>query len=266
MRSTPRVPDRVAAEVDEYGTVTARYYDAAYAVRRQLADAEFYRELARRAAGPVLELGCGTGRVLLPIAELGIPCTGLDASPRMLEVLRRRSEVPTLRLVCQRMQAFDLPEERFSLIFSAFRAFQHLCTVEDQLSCLARVRRHLAPGGRFAFDVFAPSMEGMARGEQPEQEDVRFELAGEEVVRFTSVKVDAASQILYLRMRYERQKDGARIDDDVVEFRMRYFFRYELEHLLARAGFDELEFLGGFDGRSYDYVSGETVVVASISG
>ncbi|MFQ5698017.1 MAG: class I SAM-dependent methyltransferase [Myxococcota bacterium] len=265
MRSTARVPERIASEVDEYGTVTARYYDAAYAPLRQGADIEFYRELARQAAGPVLELGCGTGRVLLPIAELGIPCTGLDASPRMLEVLRRRSQVPTLRLVCQRMQAFDLGEERFTLIFSAFRALQHLYSVEDQLACLARVRRHLAPGGSFAFDVFAPQLERMAQVERPEQEDVRFELEGEEIVRFVSVRTDAASQILHVRMRYERRKGDSVLDDDVVEFRLRYFFRYELEHLLARAGFDDLEFLGGFDGRPYDYVSRETVVVASAS-
>jgi SAM-dependent methyltransferase len=73
----------------DYGPVTARYYDAAYATLESLgADVGFYRELAHRAAGPVLELGCGTGRVLGPIAADGVACTGIDASPEMLDVLR----------------------------------------------------------------------------------------------------------------------------------------------------------------------------------
>jgi ubiquinone/menaquinone biosynthesis C-methylase UbiE len=98
----------------------------------------FHRELAREAGGPVLELGCGTGRVLLPIARDGIACTGLDSSEAMLEEFRRKSPPENLRLVRAPMQGFDLAEERLRLIFSAFRSFQHLLTVEDQLACLLR--------------------------------------------------------------------------------------------------------------------------------
>ena len=254
------------SEVDEYGSVTARYYDGVYAAMRDpVGDAAFYRGLAQEAGGPVLELGCGTGRVLLAIADTGIPCTGLDASPRMLEVFRRRLSNPTLRLVCARMQDFDLGEDRFALIYSAFRAFQHLYTVEDQLACLACVRRHLAPGGRFAFDVFAPRLDRIAAAEEPEAEDARFELEGEEVVRHTAVSRDHTTQMMHVRMRYERRCDGETLGEERVDFNMRYFYRYEVEHLLARSGFVDLEFYGGFDGRSYDYVSGELIVVASVA-
>ena len=253
------------SEVDEYGSVTARYYDGVYAAMRDpVGDAAFYRGLAQEAGGRVLDLGCGTGRVLLAIADTGIPCTGLDASPRMLEVFRRRLSNPTLRLVCARMQDFDLGEDRFALIYSAFRAFQHLYTVEDQLACLACVRRHLAPGGRFAFDVFAPRLDRIAAAEEPEAEDARFELEGEEVVRHTAVSRDHATQMMHVRMRYERRREGVVVGDDVAEFQMRYFFRFELEHLLARAGFGQIEILGGFDRRPYDYVSGEQVVIARV--
>ncbi len=254
------------SEVDEYGSVTARYYDGVYAAMRDpVGDAAFYRGLAQEAGGPVLELGCGTGRVLLPIADTGIPCTGLDASPRMLEVLRRRLSNPTLRMVCARMQDFDLGEDRFALIYSAFRAFQHLYTVEDQLECLACVRRHLTPGGRFAFDVFAPRLDRIAAAEEPEAEDARFELEGEEVVRHTAVSRDHETQMMHVRMRYERRCDGETLAEERVDFNMRYFYRYEVEHLLARAGFVDLEFYGGFDGRPYDYVSGELIVVAHVA-
>src|SRR5215467_10175690 len=129
---------------DVYGPRGAGLYDASSSrLRASSGDAAFYLDLARRARGPVLELGCGTGRVLLPIAREGIECTGLDASRSMLARLRASRPPKSLRLVFGRMQDFSIPKKRFALIYSAFRAFQHLLTVEDQLACLAAVRRHL---------------------------------------------------------------------------------------------------------------------------
>ncbi len=231
-----------------YGRVTARYYDAAYGAMSSLgADLGFYLELAREAAGPVLELGCGTGRVLLPIAADGIPCTGLDASPAMLAALAAKSPTSNLRLVQSSMQDFDLQGDRFALIFSAFRAFQHMYTVRDQLACLACVRRHLAPGGCFAFDVFNPRLARIATPEEPEEEDLRFELDGDLVVRFTSVRRQPDLQLQHVHMRYERRRGGEVVSNEEVGFDMRHFYRYELEHLLMRAGFEELTLYGDFD-------------------
>jgi SAM-dependent methyltransferase len=249
-------------EADSYGAVTSRYYDAVYEkLRGASGDIEFYRRLARESGGPVLELGCGTGRVLVPIAREGIECVGLDPSPLMSEAVRRKNPPANLRLVTGVMQDFDLGE-RFPLVFAAFRGFQHLYTVEEQLACLACVRRHLAPRGLFAFDVFAPDLERVAAAEEPEREEARFWEGNDEIVRYASVGRDHVEQSMRIRMRYERRRGPMVLGEDVVEFRMRYFFRYEIEHLLARAGFEEIEIYGGFDERPYDYVSGETVVVA----
>jgi SAM-dependent methyltransferase len=248
-----------------YADAGARYYDAVYAVLRAgSGDVDFYRSLARQARGPVLELGCGSGRVLLPIAHDGWRCVGLDASPAMLARLSDRSPPPNLRLVRGRMERFDLDGDRFALIFSAFRAFQHLLTVEDQLSCLDAVRRHLLPGGLFAFDVFAPRLERTAAIEEPEAEDACFTQNGMEIARFASVRRDPARQTMDVTFRYERRAPGAPSESEVVTTRMRWFFRYELEHLLARAGFASIEVFGGFDRRPYDYFSGETVVIAKV--
>ena len=248
---------------DLYGRVTARYYDGAYAeLRNSSGDAGWYRQLARDAKGPVLELGCGTGRVLLPIARQGIACTGIDASPAMLDVLRAQDPPENLRLVEGRMQDFELGGERFALIFSAFRVFQHLYSVEDQLSCLERVRAHLAPGGGFAFDVFVPRLDRMAIVEEPEAEDVRFRQGEDEIARYVSVRRVQAEQMMDVRMRYERVRDGEVMGEDVVTFSMRYFFRYELEHLLARGGFDNVELCGDFDGRPFAADATSFVVVA----
>ncbi len=248
---------------DLYGPSGAPYYDAATSVLRASAgDEAFYLGLARETGSPVLELGCGSGRVLLPIARAGIVCTGLDSSRTMLARLSARDPPPNLRLVHARMQDFDLPGERFALIFSAFRAFQHLLTVEDQLSCLAAVRRHLRPGGLFAMDVFAPKFDRIAVFEEPESPEVRWREGDAEIVRLTSVKRDPVSQVTEVTFRHERRRPGSPPESETVITRMRHLFRYELEHLLARAGFTGIEVFGAFDRRPYDYYSGETVVIA----
>lgn len=247
----------------EYGTVAARWYDGSYAHIRKRDDVAFYRGLARETGGPILELGCGTGRVLLPIAEDGHACTGLDGSSAMLDVLRAKNPPSSLRLVHAPMEDFDLGGDRFALIFSAFRAFQHLVRVDDQLRCLANVRRHLAPGGTFAMDVYAPLLDRTALVHEPEAADATFPMDGAEVTRWVRIDRDLATQVATIHMRYERQRGGMRVAPDEHEsFHMRWTHRYELEHLLVRAGLEPTAIYGAFDKRPYDYVSGEVVVVA----
>jgi SAM-dependent methyltransferase len=249
--------------IDSYGAVTARYYDAAYQSLATLGpDIEFYRALARDTGGPVLELGCGTGRALLPITEDGSACHGIDASQSMLDALVAKRPPPTLRLSRAAMQSFDLGGARFGLIFSAFRAFQHLYTIEDQLACLARVRQHLDAEGLLAFDVFNPRLERIARLEEPEFEELRFELDSDEVVRHTRVTRDHGRQVQRVRMRYERRRAGRTVGEDRVEFDMRWFYRFEVEHLLARAGFALVALYGDFDRSAFTGSSPSIIAVA----
>ncbi|MFT3768290.1 MAG: class I SAM-dependent methyltransferase [Minicystis sp.] len=247
---------------DDYDRAIARNYDAEYSVLRDPSgDRDFYASLARETGGPVLELGCGTGRVLLPIAQEGIECVGLDLSPAMLDVLRAKGPPPNLSLVQASITDYDLGAGRFALIYSAFRVFQHLYTVEDQLAALACVRRHLSPGGLFAFDVFAPLLSRIAITEEPEQEDVRAQDGEDEVRRFASASRDLVTQVMRVRFRHERRRGGVVISEEVTEVRMRWYYRYELEHLLVRAGLEPVTFYGGFDRRPYD-AKGDIIVVA----
>lgn len=251
------------ADRDDYGRVTATFYDAAYGVKADLgADIGFYQSLARETGGPVLELGCGTGRVLLPILEDGHACTGIDASSNMLEVFRAKTSDPRLTLVQGTMQGFELDEKGFALIFSAFRAFQHLYTTREQLACLERVRAHLRAGGTFAFDVFAPDLARIAQPLEAEQKDLEFTLADEQVIRYAAVRRDTASQLMTVTMRYERRRDNKVVGNDVCEVQMRWYYRYELEHLMHRAGFEHVEIYGDFDRSGVRPDSASFVVVA----
>jgi len=242
---------------------TARFYDSAYGEAHKLrADAVFYQELAVECGGPVLELGCGTGRALLPIAARGITCTGVDLSPAMLEQFRRKPGAVAVKLSCANMESFDLGAQRFRLIFSAFRAFQHLDTVEQQLACLARVRAHLEPGGLFAFDVFYPKLENMAKDGEPEVLELTFTHEGRTVRRFMSITRDRVGQLIHLTMRYVEETGAGPAKETIVKFSMRWFWRYELEHLLRRAGFTDVVIYGDFDRSPIGRTSPAFVVLA----
>jgi SAM-dependent methyltransferase len=129
-------------------------------------DTEWYVAKALDAGGPILELGAGTGRITLQIAQAGCPIHALDADRAMLDRLQQKltSLPPDVRdrvsITVGDMRSFALTE-RFALVIAPFRAFLHNLTQEDQLASLARVREHLRPGGRFAFNVYHPSLEYM---------------------------------------------------------------------------------------------------------
>jgi ubiquinone/menaquinone biosynthesis C-methylase UbiE len=242
---------------DAYEGVLALNYDALYGVMRDPSgDAAFYRSLAETTGGPVLELGCGTGRVLLPIAALGIPCVGVDASPAMLAALRAKNPPPNVELVEARMEALDLGDRQFRLITCPFRAFQHLLDVPSQLAALAGVRRHLAPGGTFALDVFDPKLSLLIAPGHDERLDATFVRDGVVTRRFAKPSTNLAAQILEVTFRFEPTAAAA-----ATTVRLRWFYRYEIEHLLARAGFTDILVYGGYDRRPWQ-PEGETVIVA----
>ncbi len=143
----------------------AHYTDAAYytkTYRDRVEDVAYYVELARESGGPVLEYGCGNGRIALPIARHGVEITGVDLSPAMLADLRERLKgeyefVPKLvRLRQGDMRRVRL-RRRFPLIIVTFNSILHLYDRSDFEQFFARVREHLAPGGRFVFDASVPS-------------------------------------------------------------------------------------------------------------
>ena len=249
----------------------AEFYDHVprYATR---ADVDFYVRAAAEAGGPVLELGCGTGRILIPTARAGIEIVGLDAAAEMLDACRRRlqAEAPEVRARVSPhqgdMRSFEF-RRGFRLVTIPFRPFQHLVTVEDQLACLGAIRRHLVPGGRLVFDCFNPSIHNLAKtadGAETDEEpsftlpDGRTVVRRHRMLERNLINQVNTGELVY----YVRHPDG-REERLVHAFRMRCIFRFEAEHLLARAGFDLECVYSDFDRSPYgaDY-PGELIFVA----
>jgi SAM-dependent methyltransferase len=256
--------------IDEYGGV-AELYDHVLPYRNR-ADLAFFVEAAVAAGTPVLEIGSGTGRVLIPIARAGVGIVGLDGSAGMLAVCRNRllEEPPAVRdrvtLVQADMRQFDLGGT-FTLVTIPFRPFQHLLTVDDQLACLANIRRHLTSTGRLVLDCFNPSLDslvnmplGTESGHEPD-----FEMPdGRRVIRcFRIVAADRFTQVNDIELIYDVTHPDGRTERLIHAFRMRYLFRFELEHLLARAGFAVEHLYAGYDKSPYGSTyPGELVFVA----
>lgn len=142
----------------------ARLYDLMFPGGGPAVD--FYRAEANRQGGSVLELGCGTGHKLIPIASDGHPSVGLDFSQEMLtEAQRKASERGVAAEWIQAdMRSFDL-NRTFDLIFITANSLLHLHEAEDLVSCFQSVRRHLAPGARFIFDIFNPNVHLLAQAD-----------------------------------------------------------------------------------------------------
>jgi SAM-dependent methyltransferase len=255
---------------DEY-EAASEYYDYVIPYRNR-PDVAFYVQAAVESGGPVLEIGCGTGRVLIPVARAGIRITGLDSSDSMLAHcrLKLQSEPEAVRSqveLCRAdMRTFDL-QSTFNFVAMPFRPFQHLITVADQCACLSTVHKHLSNKGRLLVDLFNPSLNALVANdiEQEHTPEPQFTIPdGRKVVRTTRiVRRDLANQVNDVEMIYYVTHPDGRSERIVHGFQMRYLFRFEAEHLLYRCGFRLLEVYSDYDKSPFgSKYPGELILLA----
>ena len=245
----------------------AELYDSVYSYVTE--DIPFYVEEARRAKGLVLELGCGTGRIAIPVAQAGVEIMGLDSSPAMLEVARGKlakagSVKGNLTIIQGDMRDFSL-ERRFELVIIPFRGFLSLLSVEDERRTLDNIRRHLVPGGRLIFSIFVPDLNMLVQeGDLPYHfRDVADPSTGRRLVIWHQSRYDNYNQIVNARIIIEGlDADGMVIQKHYRDFQLRYVYRWEVQHLLELSGFDVLDLFGGFDRSSFEETSTEMIWVA----
>jgi len=235
--------------------LVAQLYDQVIPYRDR-PDVKLFVDAALDSGGDVLEIGCGTGRVLIPTARAGIPITGLDLSDHMLDVCRDAlKEEPQevqdrVTLLQGDMRDFNL-SKKFTLATTPFRPFQHLLTIDDQIRCLETIHHHLEPGGTLILDIFNPSLAGITAdnlGEEVGAEPEFITPDGIKVRRFNKTNQrDHLKQILDVELIYYLTHPDGKEERIVHAFQMRYLFRYEAEHLLARCGFEVLDVFADYD-------------------
>lgn len=242
----------------------ARYYDADYGAFAD--DVPFYRELARRAGGPILELMCGSGRLLLPLAHLGLQLTGIDISPELLALARDRVDDAGLgdRVMLHQADVRDaVPDGPFSMAIVALNSFMHLADSDDQLATLRNVHAALQEDGILVLDLFNPDPRELGRHNGEIVLDKTFRLAdGTTVQKFVVQTVNFATQTNYVTFVYDELETRGYVRRRALPFPMRWLYRYELEHLLARAGFELEVVYGGYDLSDYESASELMLTVA----
>ncbi|MFN2432599.1 MAG: class I SAM-dependent methyltransferase [Gemmatimonadota bacterium] len=225
-------------------------------------DVAFYLDQARRAGGPVLEAGAGTGRIAWPLARAGFRTVALERSAAMLRVARGKAhEHPAdvrrrLRFVRGDIRRFELGR-RFPLVLVTFRTFQMLLTPADQRAALATLRRHLTRGGTLVLDLFDPRLDWCHPAADPADAAARARAAARSSaclrretlrhpethnvvqVRVVSNDPDPLTQVLTQVWRFtERGADGRILRREEETLRLRWTHRQEMRWLLELEGFE----------------------------
>jgi SAM-dependent methyltransferase len=246
----------------------APYYDLEFGSYED--DLPLYRAFAAHAGDPILELGCGTGRALLPLAADGYRVTGIDLSPAMLAIARLAAQgrglAGRISLVEGDIRTLNgLPGDHFALAFSAINSFLHLETQEDQIAALTAATRCLRPGGLFIADLFPPHPDILIEydGRLVHAATFRDEQRGERIDKFSSSTLDQAEQRIDTTFFYDRQRPDGTVVRAAASFVLRYVGRHEFALLLQRAGFADINFYGSYDLEPFSSASERMIAVAT---
>ncbi len=255
----------------EYDRKDALFYDH-YATGVP-GDVEFYAAEARRAGSPVIELACGTGRVLIAVAEAGVEIVGLDRAPSMLTLARDKvAKLPAetrrrIELVQGDMREFALGR-KFKLAMIPYRAFLHLLTPDDQRRALCCIRDHLVDGGKLVLNNFDPRLETIVahRGSlgsalKLDSEFVHPE-TGHRVLVWDTRQYEPEEQMIRQYFVFEELNGkGQVVAKTYTPLVLRYLYRYQMQYLLELCGFEVEALYGSFDRGPFRY-GGEQIWIA----
>lgn len=243
----------------------ARFYDLDYAGFDD--DLPLVQQMAARCGSPILDLGCGSGRLLLPLAAAGFDIVGVDASGAMLEVARQKASAQGLgsrvTLVQQDMRELNLGC-RCNLAFAAINSFMHMMTADDQLAALRRVRKHLAGDGVLLLDLFNPHPDRLldCHGQVALDKVLTDPDTGQHWMKFITQKVDLAQQVVHTTLMLDQVSDVGHVQRTVFVYSLRYIHRAELELLLYRAGFYLEAIYGSYELDEFTGESDKMIAVA----
>ena len=263
----------MTAGTDMYKSM-AEYYDGAYTAKKDLVDLPFYTALAQRIGGPVLEIACGTGRVLLPIAQQGIEIHGVDNSPAMLNVVRKHLQAES-EAVRNRasvsggdMRTFRLGR-KYPLVIMPFRSMQHMHTLEDQIAALKTAALHLEEDGVLAFDVFYPKYDRMFSDigkEIPEMEWPVQSDPSKTVKRFfRKDSIDKINQNFNLTFIFRTFQGDQLLKEDTEPLKLSYYTYPHLRALFLLADLEPVEEYGSFAQTPLDNNSTEMIFILKAS-
>ncbi len=244
--------------MNPYDTI-ARYYDIEHAELRD--DIEMYRQFAARDSGAALVAGVGTGRVALALTSSGREVWGIDNNLEMLTRARESARGASgVTLTQADIRDFDV-DRSFSLIVVPLDTFLNLTSVDEQLSCLKALRRHLKTDGILLIDVVNPLTLPAAWEEGLLRQRHRGYIGEETLTIFDSVHIDHAAQEMNMHLTYDISGSTGTLRE-VADLRVRWVYRFELAHLCALSELSVSQVYGDYDLDPYDSSSPRMIMVA----
>ena len=243
----------------------AAFFDADF--RQYDEDLGVLQAYARRTGGPLLELGCGTGRALIPLARAGFKVTGVDISPEMLRIAGEKVKAAGLHRKVTLIQG-DYTETpatgSFKFAFTLMNTFMHLLTQADQLRALGHWRDRLAPDGTLLIDVFHPNGLELAGLDGRVEWDKSWTNAetGATIMKLMARTVDLAEQVVHVTHIYDEVSVDGQVHRTLAAFDLRYLWRFEAELLLDRSGFDLEAIFGDWQLGPFESDSDRMILVA----
>ncbi len=231
------------------------------------ADVDLYRGYAEIVGSPILELGCGTGRLLIPLATAGFDVTGIDSSNEMLELARTRvaqAGLSDIELRHMDMRQLDeLPTDNYHLVFCAVNSFLHLDSRSDQLDTLNSVRRVIDERGVLVIDVFHPTPAALSAMDERLTLDGDWQQPdGTRVHRFSQRRVHLAEQLIDTQLLFDFIDADGRVTRSQTNYQTRYVYHFEMVGLLNAAGFDIEGVYGSYGLDPLDDTSTSMIFVA----
>lgn len=233
-------------------------------------DIPLMRNIAEIVGDPIVEFGCGSGRILLPIAQDGFDVTGVDNSPTMLRRLEERmtnvfrgSIAPVL---ADLRQSLPLPDDTFGVGIFSLNALMHLETQEAQVFALREAARVLDPRGQLVIDLFSPTPEYLGHLAQgPHLEGIWTDAAGREVEKWSHRRLRPATQHLDTRICYDMVQSDGTVTRVRTAFTLRYVHAAELVLMLEKAGFVEWQLYGSYELDPYTDTSDRLITLAELT-
>jgi SAM-dependent methyltransferase len=245
---------------NEYPKSFARFYDIIYHQQRDGVDNDFFQSKIRRIKGKVLEIGVGTGRLFTNALHKGADIYGIDISQHMIDVLLKKiSQDQYYRISLQNIIDFEF-DFQFDLIIAPFRVFMHLLEKEDQVRAINNVYKHLNKNGKFIFDVFVPDLHLIINGIDNFTDFQGEYEKGKKIKRVVTTKPDLLNQTILITFHLEWDEDNEEKKEEWT-IPLRFFFRYELEHLIERSSFKNYTILGDYLGNRLNKDSKEFIMI-----
>ena len=249
--------------MNTYDTI-APFYDVEHAHFSE--DLDMYQNFAESSGGPILELACGSGRVLLPLAQAGYDIVGVDTSALMLALAQQYIDETEAPIRCELLQQDMVTMQlgrKFRMAFVALGSFAHLISRKEQQQALTNIRTHLSTGGLFLIDISnadARYMEDL--GGQVLHQGTWSRDDGTILTHFVSPASSPARHLLELTHFYDQHKQGSTVERTTVTTHLYLFDRSEMELLLEQAGFVVKDVYGDYDLGPYQLDSPRMIFVA----